>query len=130
MTLLDESIRDHTGNSGLHVWRKGDTPSVFVNSSDRPIRVWTTLPPRSFFVHPAADGAVAVAWSSPIKGTVTMTARIADAHPGGSDGVGWRLECLGNEAAEGLRAQGELAKKQQAIARERALLVGASPGMK
>ena len=62
---------------------------------------------------------MAVAWSSPISGTVTMTARIADAHPGGPDGVGWRLECLGNEASDALRARGELAKTQQAIAQER-----------
>ena len=46
MSLLGESIRDHAGNPGLHVWRNGDTPSVFVNASDRPIRVWTSLAPR------------------------------------------------------------------------------------
>jgi Protein of unknown function (DUF1553)/Protein of unknown function (DUF1549)/Planctomycete cytochrome C len=125
--LLGESIRDLAGNSGLHAWRNGDTPSVFVNASDRPIRVWTSLSPQSFFVHPAADGPVAVAWSSPISGTVTMTARIADAHPGGSDGVGWRLEWLEKGVADELRALGELATKRQATARERALVVASQP---
>ena len=127
MKLLGESIRDLAGNSGLHAWRNGDTPSVFVNASDRPIRVWTSLPPQSLFVHPAADGPVAVAWSSPISGTVTMTARIADAHPGGSDGVGWRLEHLASDVADELRALGELATRQQAIAHERALVVASQP---
>ncbi len=127
MRLLYESIRDLDGNVGLHVWRNGDTPSVFANTTDRPIRVWTSLPARAFFVHPAPDGPVAVAWSSPIRGTVTMTARIADVHPGGGDGVGWRLECLGDDVADELALLEELAKKQRAIARERALLVASEP---
>ena len=46
MGLLEESIRDHAGNAGLHVRRKGETPSVFVNATDRPLRVWTDLAPR------------------------------------------------------------------------------------
>ena len=98
-SLLGESVRDLAGNSGLHVWRNGDTPSVFVNATDRPIRVWTSLPARSFFVHPAADGPVAVGWLSPIERQVTMTARVADAHPGGRDGVGWRLESMAANTA-------------------------------
>ena len=113
-----------TPGSGL---AQGDTPSVFVNTTDRPLRVWTNLPPHSFFVLPAADGPVAVAWSSPISGTVTMTMRIADAHPGGPDGVAWRLELVGNDMSGLLRAQGELATTRQAISRERALLVARQP---
>jgi hypothetical protein len=125
--LLGESVRDLAGNSGLHVWRNGDTPSVFANTTNRPIRAWTSLPARSLFAHPAADGPVAIAWLSPLSGTVTMTARIADVHPGGSDGVGWKLEYLGSEPAGELRALGELAARQQAVARERARLVASQP---
>jgi hypothetical protein len=56
-----------------------------------------------------------------------MTARMTDVHPGGSDGVGWKLECLGSEPAGELRALGELATRQQAVARERALLAASQP---
>ena len=61
-TLLPEAIRNHSGKPGLHVWRDGDTPSVFVNASKEPITVWTKLPARSVFMHPARDGAVAIGW--------------------------------------------------------------------
>jgi hypothetical protein len=127
MEMLGESIRDHAGNAGLHVWRQGDTPSVFVNASDRVIRAWTSLPAHSFFVHPGPLGPVGVVWLSPIHGTVSMRVRIADAHPAGSDGVGWRLEWLGNDMAGELRTLGELAKKQQAIAGERGRLIASQP---
>jgi hypothetical protein len=125
--LLDESIRDLAGNAGLHAWRSGDTPSVFLNATDRPIAAWTSLPAHSFFVHPAADGPVGVAWLSPLDGAVTMSGRIADVHPGGPDGVAWRLECVAEGAAHTLAALGELATRQQSIARERALLIASQP---
>ncbi len=56
-SFLPESIRDLQQKPGLNVWRRGDTPSVFVNATEQPIAVWTPLPPRSLFVHPATDGA-------------------------------------------------------------------------
>ena len=34
----------------LNAWSLGDTPSVLVNRSNEPIKVWTTLPAKSFFV--------------------------------------------------------------------------------
>jgi len=75
--LLPESIRADSGKPGLDVWRNGETPSVFVNATRQPIRVWTTLPPRSFFAHPSEKGPVGVAWISPIDGVVRITGRIA-----------------------------------------------------
>jgi hypothetical protein len=56
--LLEESIRVLDGQAGLHAWKNGDTPSVFLNATGRPIEVWTPLPAYSFFVHPAPDGPV------------------------------------------------------------------------
>jgi len=92
LQLLPESVRDHEGKKGLHIWRNGDNPAAFVNSTDQPIKVWTTLPARTFFVHPAPDGPVAVAWLSPMTGAVRLAGRVADGHPGGGDGVAWTLE--------------------------------------
>lgn len=109
--FLAESLRDHDGKKGLHVWRNGDTPSAVVNASDKPIKAWTTLPPRTLFIHPAPDGPVALAWLSPFTGTVNIKGRVADAHPGGGDGVAWRLEHIGSNVASGLTHLANLAQQ-------------------
>jgi hypothetical protein len=91
-SLLSESVQNSSGAAGLHVWRTGDNPAVFVNSTEQALQVWTSLPPKTLFVHPAQDGPVALGWVSPIDGRVQIRGRIADAHPGGSNGVGWRID--------------------------------------
>jgi mono/diheme cytochrome c family protein len=88
--LLSESLTAIDGHSELRGWRRGDTPSVFVNTSHEPVKVWTTLPPRQFFMHPGPQGAVALAWLSPVDGEIAIRGRVADAHQGG-DGVGWQI---------------------------------------
>ena len=90
--LLPEKLESNSGSDALKVWRNGDTPSVFVNSSDQPIKVWTTLPAKSFFMHPGPAGPVALAWICPIDGVVQVRGRVADAHPGGPDGVDYALD--------------------------------------
>ena len=45
-TLMREAVRDIEKNVGLNSWRAGETPSAWVNSTDAPIKVWTTLPPK------------------------------------------------------------------------------------
>lgn len=102
LQLLPETVRDHDGKKGLHLWRNGDNPAAFVNSTERPIKAWTTLPARTFFVHPAPDGPVAVAWLSPVSGTIRMTGRVADGHPGGGDGVAWTLEHYAADLSAGI----------------------------
>ncbi|HVJ80202.1 MAG TPA: DUF1553 domain-containing protein, partial [Planctomycetia bacterium] len=96
--LLPDRKRGLDGKPGLDVWRQGELPSVFANATKSPLQVWTTLPARSVFVHPAPDGAVGVGWLSPIDGVVKITGRVADAHPGG-DGVGWRLSHVAGAGA-------------------------------
>ncbi len=86
------------GQSVLTAWSLGDTPSVLANSSTESVKVWTTLPPRSFFVHPGVNRNVAVAWVSPADMTVSVTGRVADAHPAGGDGVAFRFEHLTSQA--------------------------------
>ena len=88
--LLTVSVKDNENRAGNHVWRIDPLPSVFVNANDTPIAAWTTLPPRTFFVHPAADGPVGVGWTSPIEGRVRIRGLVKDGHPFGN-GVGWKL---------------------------------------
>ena len=114
LQFLPETLRDLDGKKGLHVWRNGDLPSAFVNATDQPIKVWTTLPPRSFFVHPAPNGPVAVAWLSPLAGTVRVHGRVVDAHRGGGDGVAWRLEHFSGDFATGVAELAAVAKKLRA----------------
>jgi hypothetical protein len=125
--LLPEPVRDLSGQAGLHVWRDGDTPSVFVNSRETPVAVWTELPPRSAFVHPASDGAVAIAWLSPIRGRVRVSGRVADAHPGGPDGVAWALEHLTGDHRQALRRLADLGAQRADLARRRAELEARAP---
>jgi mono/diheme cytochrome c family protein len=90
-TFLGESLESIEGRTELRGWRSGETPSVFANTSRKRVKVWTSLPPRQFFMHPGPRGAVALAWLSPIDGRVSINGRVTDAHPGGTDGVGWQV---------------------------------------
>ncbi len=120
--IFTQQSRDIQGKPGLHSWGSPDTPSVFANATDKPIEAWVKLPARSVFLHPAPNGNVAVAWVSPIAGKVRVTGRIADAHPGGPDGVGWFLERFPYNLVADLQAAGALAPREAEIAKRRAEL--------
>ncbi|MBN9123084.1 MAG: PSD1 domain-containing protein, partial [Planctomycetes bacterium] len=124
---LPEPVRDLQGKPGLHVWRNGDTPSAFVTAGKETVPVWTKLPGRSVFVHPAPNGNVAVAWLSPMNGKVRVTGRVKDAHPGGPDGVGWLVEHFAADLGTDLVALAERSEKQQALERELAALRASAP---
>jgi hypothetical protein len=126
-SLLPEQLRDHSGKAGLHIWRNGDNPAVFVNSTAEPIAVWTTLPPRTLFVHPAPDGPVALAWVSPIEGKIRISGRIVDAHPGGPDGVGWKIDLVGGDHSAALTRMAESSRQRTQLLAERADLVTHAP---
>lgn len=89
--FLTERRDSNGGRSELKSWSIGSEPSVFVNSAAEPIKVWTTLPARSVFVHPGPKRNVAIAWTSPIAGELSVAGRVADAHPAGLDGVSFEL---------------------------------------
>jgi hypothetical protein len=80
------------GLSDLNAWSSGDTPSVLVNRSAESATVWTTLPPKAFFVHPGVNRNVAVAWVCPTDMQINITGRVTDAHPTGGDGIAFRFE--------------------------------------
>ena len=127
LSLLQEPVRELMGKPGLQVWRNGDNPAVFVNSTKDPISVWTQLPPQSVFVHPAADGPVAIGWLSPINGQVRLKGRVADGHPGGPNGVGWNLEIIRGDSSESLKGIAELSSQRTQLLARRAELVAHAP---
>lgn len=90
--FLNEKSDSINGNLALKKWSIGSEPSVFVNTADQPVMVWTELAAESFFVHPGANRPVAVAWISPLDGQVSIAGRVADVHPAGLDGVAFQLD--------------------------------------
>ncbi|MDB5313793.1 MAG: Planctomycete cytochrome, partial [Gemmataceae bacterium] len=119
-SFLSEPVRGLQGHSGLHAWRNGDTPAAWVNAGKESVKVWTTLPPRTFYVHPAADGPVGVAWVSPIDGKVRVTGRVADAHKGGGDGVGWQLQHIAADTRADFHKLAAATDRLRQLTRERA----------
>jgi hypothetical protein len=118
--FLPERLAETSGRPELKVWRNGDTPSIFVNTSTEPVAVWTKLPPRAFFMHPGPGGSVALAWIAPADLTLRITGRIADAHPGGPDGVDWKLEhCSKAGLSEALLKLGAESSEQLSLANRR-----------
>ena len=93
--LLSEKAEAIDGQSTLKKWSIGGLPSVAVNNGKDPIKVWTAIPARSFFVHPSADSPVAVTWISPVTGKIEIELKIADGHAFG-DGVIWQLQHFAN----------------------------------
>lgn len=77
----------------LNAWADGENPAVFINKSDQPVSVWTTLPPMTVFCHPGPADPVGVAWICPADGEYRVNGSVADGHPApGLDGVSFRLE--------------------------------------
>lgn len=92
-SYLLNRIKAVSGQSGLSAWRLEDTPSVFVNANSDPVNVWTTLPAKTFFMHPAHHRPVAIAWVCPADGQYSIAGSISDGHPAPSlDGVSFRIE--------------------------------------
>lgn len=116
---LSEPVRDLSGNTGIHVWRSGETPSVYVNSGTSDVTIWTPLKARSLFAHPAPDGNVAIGWLSPFSGKVKLKGRLKDVHPGGPNGVGWVLERFAGSYQEPMTVLAELSRQRPRIEQKR-----------
>jgi hypothetical protein len=97
------------GKPELVSWVRGDLPSAFANTSPSPIKAWTDLPGHTFFVHPAQDRPVAVAWICPADGRYLVSGAVADGHPAALDGVSFTLAVVGGAGYGGaLVALGKL----------------------
>lgn len=92
--LMSVAAKDAAGISGVYTWRgKPDCPNMLVNTNPSPITISTlTVPGRSVAVHPGPSNGVAVEWVSPIRGSVQITGRVADADPNGGDGIAWAID--------------------------------------
>jgi hypothetical protein len=90
--FLSDRRNSNGGSDALRSWSAGSEPSVFVNASESPVSVWTSLPANSFFVHPGPNRPVSIAWVSPFQGTVGVRGLVADVHPTTLDGVSFTLE--------------------------------------
>lgn len=88
--------RDVLGAAGVYAWRNAaasDTPVILINTNTDPRMLLTfTLPGSAVTVHPGPQSGVGVGWRSPITGEVQITGRVADADPGGGDGITWVLD--------------------------------------
>ena len=89
--FLTERRDSIAGRAELKSWSLGPEPSVFVNVATEELKLWTTLPARTFFVHPGPKRPVSVAWTSPIAGELLISGRVADAHPASLDGIAFEL---------------------------------------
>ncbi|MCA8986273.1 MAG: PSD1 domain-containing protein [Planctomycetaceae bacterium] len=89
LNSFHESLQDQ---ASLKAWKRSDDAlSVFVNQSDQPVQVWTTLAANAFFVHPEHNRPVTVAFVSPLNGAVMISGAVSDVHPAGLDGVSFEL---------------------------------------
>ncbi|MFM8891502.1 MAG: DUF1592 domain-containing protein [Planctomycetia bacterium] len=89
--FLTDRREANAGRTEVKSWSLGPEPSVFVNSAAEPLTLWTNLPARSLFVHPGNNRPVGIAWTSPIDGEVSVAGRVADVHPGDSEGVSFEV---------------------------------------
>ncbi|MEY4567273.1 MAG: hypothetical protein RLY14_2243 [Planctomycetota bacterium] len=92
--FLTEKRDSNGGRTELKSWSLGSEPSVFVNTTTEAIKVWTTLPAQSLFVHPGQKRSVGIAWTSPIAGELVVSGRIVDVHPASLDGIAFELSHL------------------------------------
>ena len=90
LRTLGERLTDISGKSALRGWRSGETPSVFGNTAQTAVDVWTSLPGRNIYVHPGPKGPVGITWTAPTGGNFAVSGVVADAHAGG-DGVTWTI---------------------------------------
>jgi hypothetical protein len=126
---LGERLDGHQDQPAIKVWRRGDTPSVLANTSDKPIKVWTELAAKSFFVHPGQQGPVAIAWAAPHDTTVSIRGEIRDAHPApGLDGVAISIDHLADPlAGQTLERVAEIVQLREKLRRQRDAASGPEP---
>lgn len=127
LSLLPETVSNLQGQNGLYVWRKGDNPSVLVNSNPNAVSVWTNLPAKTLFVHPASDGPVAIGWMSPIEGKVLVRGKVQDGHPGGPNGVGWTLKQIPGSYDQLLAEMTATNLERNKLAKDREALMATAP---
>jgi hypothetical protein len=94
LQLLQEKTTPNTARPAIKGWRKKgtDLPVLVTNSSDNIEHIPGRIPGHAVAVHPMPREFVAVAWKSPVAGTVRVATRVTHAHPACGNGVAWWLE--------------------------------------
>lgn len=92
--LLEEKMPADGRRPAINGWRKKgtDLPVLVTNASGRVKHIPGRLSAHGVAVHPTPREFVAVAWNSPLAGSVRVTIRVAHAHPACGNGVAWWLE--------------------------------------
>jgi Protein of unknown function (DUF1592)/Protein of unknown function (DUF1588)/Protein of unknown function (DUF1587)/Protein of unknown function (DUF1585)/Protein of unknown function (DUF1595) len=124
LELLEEKQPRNDQKPAINGWRRkgADLPIVVSNASDRTEQIPGRVSPHQVALHPTPSEFVAVAWKSPVEGSVRVTAKIAHAHPGCGNGVAWWLEHRSGDRAFVL-AEAALALGKQAQVTPRTLKV-------
>ncbi|MCW3094775.1 MAG: hypothetical protein JWL77_393 [Chthonomonadaceae bacterium] len=101
LELLSDPIAHDGAHPAINGWRKhgSDLPALVTNSSDRREQIPGNAAPHGVMVHPSPSEFVAVAWNSPVTGTVRVSAKIVHAHPACGNGIAWWLERRQGERA-------------------------------
>ena len=94
LVLLDQKTGPNQNHPPILGWvKKGiDLPVVLANSSDKTLQIPGRISGWTVGVHPTPQEFVAIAWKSPIEGTVQVDGRVFHAHPACGNGVAWWLE--------------------------------------
>jgi hypothetical protein len=124
LTLLDEKTPPNKQYAAILGWKKkgADLPVVVANSSDKTLQIPGRVSGHTVGVHPTPQEFVAVAWKSPVEGTVRVAARVAHAHPACGNGVAWWLEHRHADRAA-LLGEGTLDLGQEAKPPEKSIKV-------
>ncbi|HVC99047.1 MAG TPA: DUF1549 and DUF1553 domain-containing protein, partial [Pirellulales bacterium] len=90
---LNVAERDFDGEPGVLAWRaRAERPWWAVNTNSYEVAIETfCLPPKSLSINPGTEGG-AVAWRSPMTGTVRITGKLTDADPLDGVGVVWAVD--------------------------------------
>jgi hypothetical protein len=85
----------------------GDSPHFTVNTSgtDR-VEGTYRIPAQSVSLHPGPTNPATAVWRSPVSGTVSVEARLADANVGGGDGIAYELRQATKVLAQGVMTNG------------------------
>ncbi|MFO0822405.1 MAG: DUF1592 domain-containing protein [Gemmataceae bacterium] len=108
--MLGEKSLPNEKHPAIKGWRKNgtDLPVLVTNASDKNEQIPGRVSARGVAVHPMPKEFVAVAWKSPIAGTVKVTAKITHSHPTCGNGVAWWLEHR-HEMRAAVFGEGEIA---------------------
>ncbi|MFO0970302.1 MAG: DUF1592 domain-containing protein [Gemmataceae bacterium] len=94
LTLLEERTAKNEKRPTILGWHKKgtDLPVLVTNTADAAVLIPGRISGHGVGVHPMPKEFVAVAWKSPVEGSVRVTFRVTHAHPACGNGVAWWLE--------------------------------------